>query len=77
MKSPTHEYTVYDQVFAHFNHVFFNNQLPLCLITLQRKRHAYGYYSAKRFMARSNGIEQTDEIALNLTPLMDVMIKKS
>jgi hypothetical protein len=45
MKNPTQEYTVYDQAYAYFNHVLFNEQLPPCLITLQHKRHTYGYYS--------------------------------
>lgn len=65
MKTPTQEYNIYEQAYKFFNAHLFDGQLPACLITLQRKAHAYGYYSPKRFVARTNGKDRTDEIALN------------
>jgi predicted SprT family Zn-dependent metalloprotease len=49
-----------------FNKVLFNNQLPSCIITLQRGARYMGYFSPKRFvgMGKLNGTT-TDEIALN------------
>lgn len=46
------------------NQKFFNNELPRCLITLQRKSRAYGYFSANRFY-NVDSKDSTDEIALN------------
>lgn len=51
--------TAYD----HFNRHLFDGTLPPCLITLQRKKRTYGYFSSKRFINRQGLI--TDEIALN------------
>jgi len=52
--------------FAHFNIDLFDGRLPPCLITLQRKRGAYGYFSFGRFK-RADGDEPVHEIALNPT----------
>lgn len=61
---PTPEvYSELQYAYDHFNRALFSGQLPDCLITLQRERRTYGYFSAKRFMRRSG--EQTDEIAMN------------
>jgi hypothetical protein len=66
MKTPTNqEYTAYDEAYDYFNRHLFAGQLPACLITLQRSRHAYGYFSPKRFISRNHGQNRTDEIALN------------
>ena len=46
-----------------FNIHLFNKSLPNCLITLQRKSNAMGYFSAQRW-ANAKG-EKTDEISLN------------
>ncbi len=51
--------TAYD----HFNADLFDGQLPPCLITLQREKKTYGYFSSERFEHRDKTI--TDEIALN------------
>ncbi|MGC3743111.1 SprT-like domain-containing protein [Pseudomonas aeruginosa] len=61
---PTHEvYAELQLAYEHFNVQLFDGQLPDCLITLQRERRTYGYFSRKRFARRSG--EMTDEIAMN------------
>lgn len=47
-----------------FNGRLFGGRLPPCLITMQRKNKAYGYFAGGRFGTR-DGEEVTDEIALN------------
>ena len=63
-QSPVTEYITLDTAFAHFNHYLFGCTLPPVIITLQRKNHAYGYFSGDRFYGRDND-ERTHEIALN------------
>jgi len=61
---PTQEtYEAIARAYDHFNWVLFENALPGCLITLQRKGRTYGYFCRKRF-ARQDGVT-CDEIALN------------
>lgn len=48
--------------YDHFNRELFNGTLPFCMITLQRKSKAYGYFAPQRF---KHGKQDTDEIALN------------
>lgn len=62
-----------------FNAELFDNELPSCIITLQRGARYMGYYSFKRFvgMGKLNG-STTDEIALNpewfgRTPTIEIM----
>ena len=62
--------------YDHFNLKLFNNELPQCLITLQREKKAYGYFCPERFF--NNDGEKTDEIALNplyfsVCPLKEIM----
>lgn len=47
-----------------FNRHIFAGKLPPCLITLQREKHTYGYFSHKRWVHLTSG-EKKDEIALN------------
>lgn len=47
-----------------FNVRLFGDQLPRCLITMQRGRAYYGYFWGDRF-GTVDGTEVTDEIALN------------
>jgi predicted SprT family Zn-dependent metalloprotease len=47
-----------------FNERLFEGKLPHCLITMQRRNKAYGYFSGDRF-GTFDGSETTDEIALN------------
>jgi SprT-like family len=64
--APTHKtYTSLDAAYDHFNRTLFAGQLPACLITMQRKHGAYGYFSGNRFASLDNPAEITDEIALN------------
>src|SRR5437868_14534047 len=63
---PTHRtYTSLEAAYDHFNRDLFSGQLPACLITMQRHKGAYGYFSGARFAATDNPQEVTDEIALN------------
>ena len=54
------------RAYAHFNAELFGGILPACLITMQRKAKAYGYFAGGRFGSR-DGKQVTDEIALNPT----------
>ena len=64
--NPTHRtYTSLDAAYDHFNRELFAGQLPACLITMQRHKGAYGYFSGGRFASTDNPQEVTDEIALN------------
>ena len=62
---PTRTYTSLDAAYDHFNRELFGGQLPPCLITMQRHKGAYGYFSGERFASLDNPEEVTDEIALN------------
>ena len=58
-------YTRLDKAYDYFNDKLFDKQLPSCLITMQRKSKAYGYFCGDRFANHENAKEITDEIALN------------
>lgn len=62
--TPNTEYDSFEQAYDWYNAALFCGRLPACLITLQRKRNAYGYFSPERFAARDTD-DLTDEIALN------------
>lgn len=65
MQNPTlRTYDELNRAYDHFNATLFDGQLPTCLITMQRKSKAYGYFAGGRFGTR-DGKEITDEIALN------------
>lgn len=57
-------YTGLSEAYAFFNERLFAGGLPACLITMQRKAKAYGYFARRRFTTRDRR-EVTDEIALN------------
>jgi hypothetical protein len=63
--SPTRTYTSLDAAYDHFNHELFAGKLPKCLLTMQRYKGAYGYFSGDRFASLGDPNELTDEIALN------------
>jgi predicted SprT family Zn-dependent metalloprotease len=63
MNPTTETYNGLQVAYDFFNQRIFDAALPHCLMTLQRHRRTYAYYSPKRFVRRSG--EQTDEIALN------------
>ena len=58
-------YTSLDAAYDHFNRELFGGRLPTCLITMQRHKGAYGYFSGARFISTDDLEEVTDEIALN------------
>ena len=54
----------FQQAFDYFNEHMFGGELPPCMILLQRKAKAYGYFWAKRW-GESEGTPGTDEISIN------------
>lgn len=63
-EAPTRKtYNEMQAAYDFFNTALFDGELPDCLITLQRKNRARGYYSPERFTSRDG--EVTDEIAMN------------
>ena len=75
--NPTEQtYSELQRAYDHFNQALFGGELPPCLITLQREKRTYGYFSAKRFSNAAGDL--TDEIAMNPTyfavvPLVETM----
>jgi hypothetical protein len=66
MNNPTTQtYTSLATAYDFFNQEFFSGELPPCLITMQRHKGAYGYFSGERFASLADPKEVTDEIALN------------
>ena len=64
-KTPTEDMYLFIQyAYKYFNQKLFNDQLPPCLITLQRENNTLGYFHPKRFINSENK-NITDEIALN------------
>lgn len=57
-------YSAWERAYDHFNAGLFNNSLPGCVITFQRKQGAYGFHAASQFEASRSRI-RADEIALN------------
>ncbi len=63
--------------FDYYNRALFGGELPFCLITMQREKRTYGYFSARRFVHRQDK-SMTDEIALNpsyfgVVPLLEIL----
>ena len=51
---PTQEtYDELQRAYEFFNQRLFESALPPCLITLQREKRTYGYFSNGRFVGRS------------------------
>ncbi len=66
MNNPTTQtYTSLSTAYDFFNRELFSDSLPPCLITMQRHKGVFGYFSGERFANASNPKEVTDEIALN------------
>jgi predicted SprT family Zn-dependent metalloprotease len=59
------EYKLIDDSYNWFNKELFEDKLPDCLITLQRRAHSAGYFSPNRFQNRKSNNKKIDEIALN------------
>jgi predicted SprT family Zn-dependent metalloprotease len=63
--NPTKEtYDDLNKAYEFFNKRLFGSKLPRCLVTLQRKSSAAGFFANKKFATR-DGEKVTDEIALN------------
>lgn len=60
----TETYAELQRAYEFFNRELFNNELPSCLITLQRERRTHGYFSSQKFVHRESR-EVVDEIAMN------------
>lgn len=76
MKPTAETYSELQTAYDTFNQFLFDNELPECLITLQRVKSAYGYFTADRFANRDG--KKTDEIAMNpcyfaVVPLVEIM----
>lgn len=66
MTSPTSEtYKTLNDAYDYFNGVFFDNELPQCLITMQRKGKARGYFCPQQFESRNAATFTCHEIAMN------------
>jgi predicted SprT family Zn-dependent metalloprotease len=66
MNSPTTQtYTSLTFAYEFFNRELFAGSLPACLITMQRHKGTFGFFSGERFANTANPKEITDEIALN------------
>lgn len=64
--NPTDEtYQSLNKAYNFFNEEFFKGKLPTCLITMQRKSKARGYFCPERFEARGSNLFKVHEIALN------------
>ncbi|AID28402.1 peptidase [Mesorhizobium huakuii] len=60
----TTTYEGLNRAYGFFNERLFGGTLPPCLITMQRKAKAHGYFAGGRFGSK-DGAVVTDEIALN------------
>jgi hypothetical protein len=64
---PMRSYAELERAINYFNRELFENKLPSCMLTIMRKRGAYGYYSPDRLINIDDPFEVTDEIGLNPT----------
>lgn len=63
--------------FDHYNARLFDGRIPPCLITMQREKRTYGYFSHRRFAHRTDKAS-VDEIAINpsyfgVVPLLEIL----
>ncbi|MGR0626561.1 SprT-like domain-containing protein (plasmid) [Escherichia coli] len=61
----TQAYMELQAAYDHYNAELFGGELPFCLITMQREKRTYGYFSHRRFVHRGDKENTTDEIAIN------------
>ncbi len=72
----TQAYGELQAAFEHYNAALFDGQLPHRLITMQREKRTYGYFSSRRFANRHEKT-MTDEIAMNPSYLVSCLCSKS
>ena len=59
MPTPTEQaYTELQQAYDVFNAQLFTGQLPPCIITMQRRRHTYGYFSGSRWNNQAGTVDR-------------------
>jgi predicted SprT family Zn-dependent metalloprotease len=73
----TQAYAELQSAWVHYNRELFGGKLPPCLITMQREKRTYGYFSSQRFVHRHDK-SKTDEIAINpsyfaVVPLLEIL----
>lgn len=56
---------ILENCFSLFNEYLFGNELPLCIVTLQRSKKSRGYFHASIFENRADEKETCHEIAMN------------
>lgn len=77
MRNPTEQaYEELRTAFEFFNRELFGGRLPVCLITLQRRRNCYGFFARRQFVDTRG--ETTDELAVNpaffmVVPLAEIL----
>ena len=83
IERPTLEaYSELEKAYDFFNKRLFNGILPPCLVTLQREKQCYGYFSEERFVSLTRDGVFVDEIAMNpayfsvspITTIMQVLV---
>jgi len=73
----TQAYAELQGAFDHYNARLFDGLIPPCLITMQREKRTYGYFSHRRFAHRTEQAT-VDEIAINpsyfgVVPLLEIL----
>ncbi|WP_196483448.1 SprT-like domain-containing protein [Burkholderia territorii] len=77
-ETPTEQiYRDLQYAFDFYNKHLFDNTLPQCIVTLQRRKSTLGYYSRGRFVSK-DGTTLIDELAMNpeyfaTMPLLDIL----
>ena len=75
--NPTAEtYAALQQAHDFFNERLFEGELPHCLMTLQRRRRAFGFFAGGLWQATESDVK-ADEIALNPAHLMHRSIEET
>ena len=74
MKTTESTYSALTKAYKHFNKALFDNKLPDCLFTFQRKNKSYGYFASKRFSLNADG-SHVDEIAMNPSKMANRPLK--
>lgn len=66
--NPTNQaYKTFDDAYDFLNRQLFDSKLPCCLITMQRKSRAAGYFSPEKFESREEAKHYTREEAKHYT----------
>lgn len=75
--TPTEQaYREFQEAYDFYNQRLFDNKLPGCMFTMQRRANTYGYFSSKRFVNLTG--TKADEIALNpevfaVVPMIEIL----